>query len=156
MGTHAYIGFEKADHTIEASYVHWDGYPQHIAPLLLNFYNATEKVQELVALGGLSTLHEKVAPDPDKPHSFEAPQENVTVAYHRDRQEPWEINKPNLYTSRKDFLDASKTAFFYLWSNNQWLLYVGQDFVELTESGSAQRKAPLKAKVIPFRKPTLQ
>jgi hypothetical protein len=35
-------------------YVHWDGYPSHMIPILRKNYNTVEKVEELLSLGDLS------------------------------------------------------------------------------------------------------
>ena len=55
MSTHARIRMilpfgEKS----KAIYVHWDGYPSHIMPILETYYNTPEKVEELLKLGNLS------------------------------------------------------------------------------------------------------
>ena len=68
------------------SYVHWDGYPEYMMENLKN-YDTIEKVEELLALGNLSILGERVKPDENEKHSFEQPSPGVTVAYHRDRGE---------------------------------------------------------------------
>ena len=68
-------------------YCHWDGYPSHMLPTLRENYNTIEKVRELLDLGNLSSLGERVKPDPGEEHSFDKPNRNITVAYHRDRGE---------------------------------------------------------------------
>lgn len=68
-------------------YCHWDGYPSNMMPILEKCYNTPEKVRELLALGDLSYIAEKVKPDEGEEHSFDKPAKNVTVAYHRDRGE---------------------------------------------------------------------
>ncbi len=88
MSTHARIRMilpfgEKS----KAIYVHWDGYPDHMLPLLNTYYNTVEKAEELLSLGDLSYLDKKVKPDADETHSFNRPAKDVTIAYHRDRGE---------------------------------------------------------------------
>ena len=85
MATRSYIGRENADGTITAIYCHWDGYPEHHGPILLNHYNTPEKVDSLIALGNLAILAEST----EKPdgHSFNSAIDGYCVAYGRDRGE---------------------------------------------------------------------
>lgn len=88
-------------------YCHWDGYPDHMLPTLNGHYNTDEKVAELMALGNLSALHDRVKPDEGEPHSFDKPAENVTIAYHRDRGEKLEFWR-------------YKQEYNYLYQNGEW------------------------------------
>ena len=69
-------------------YCHWDGYPAGVGKTLLNNYQTVEKVEALVALGDLSSVHAEVAPPEGVKHSYDDRADGVTVAYHRDRGEP--------------------------------------------------------------------
>lgn len=73
-------------------------------PILTEHYNTAEKLKALLALGDISILGERLAPDADEPHSFEKPAEGVTVAYHRDRGEPLEK------AQHHDSVDALKAS----------------------------------------------
>lgn len=88
MSTNSRVGILHQDGATETIYCHWDGYPEHQMPILTEHYNTAEKVKALLALGDISILGERLAPDADEPHSFEKPADGVTVAYHRDRKEP--------------------------------------------------------------------
>ena len=68
-------------------YCHWDGNLDYNGAMLKTFYNTEEKVDKLLALGDISSLKEKIDPDPDKVHTFSEPQEDVVIAYGRDRKE---------------------------------------------------------------------
>ena len=82
MSTTAVIGLTMPDGTIRAVYLHWgDGAGETLA----KHYTEHGKVEQLVNLGFLSSLGAEVEPDPTTPHSWANPQENVTVAYHRDQ-----------------------------------------------------------------------
>ena len=87
MSTRAGIGMLMPDWTIKAIYLHRDGSPFECAAggILAQYYNTTERVGMLLELGDLSTLGAKIFPDSKTPHSWEHPQPDVTVAYHRDR-----------------------------------------------------------------------
>ena len=124
MSTRSRIGILHEDGTTETIYCHSDGYPEHQMPILTGHYNSIEQVEELIDLGDLSILKERIAPDEGEPHGF-APAhraEHVTVAYHRDRGEP--LTEPQHH----DSVDALKAAewdieWFYLFDvkNGAWL-----------------------------------
>lgn len=104
MSTNATIRISKnlctEGETQKKSYVHWDGYPKNMLPLLNDHYNTLEKAKELIALGNLSSLCKRVKPEPGENHSFESQASGVTVAYHRDRGEDLEwcdINERHEY-----------------------------------------------------------
>lgn len=56
MGTRARIAVANPDGTFNSIYTHWDGYPSHHGPILLEHYNTVDAVRELIALGDLSSL----------------------------------------------------------------------------------------------------
>lgn len=133
MSTHAYIGHTIDNQKVEYIYCHWDGYPAHIAPLLLHRYNTPAKIQTLINLGDLSALYSNIAPPEGIKHTFDHPVKNTTIAYHRDRKESWDEVKPTI---------ASLTAFrnlddgyVYLYNSEtlQWKIKKGQRFYRLKE-----------------------
>lgn len=67
MSTRSYIGIKNGK-TIEAIYCHRDGNPEYVGFILKKHYTTEEKVRELIALGGLSSLGAG----------------GVACAYHRD------------------------------------------------------------------------
>lgn len=89
MSTRSRIGLRKLDGTAKYIYCHWDGYIEHNGLLLQLCYDTPEKIERLLELGNLSALGEYL--ETDEPHSFESPQHNVCVAYHRDRGEGLEF-----------------------------------------------------------------
>lgn len=96
MSTNSRIGLKRLDGTEKYIYCHWDGYIEGNGLLLQLCYDTPEKIEKLLALGNISSLYEYL--ETDKEHSFDKPQPNVTVAYHRDRGEPLEFwNYPQEY-----------------------------------------------------------
>lgn len=89
MSTHAYIAEKVDEINARVIYCHADGYPEWTGDLLFRCYNTPDKVTELIDLGDISVLYEKLNPDSSKPHGFDYDmrQPNVTVAYGRDRGE---------------------------------------------------------------------
>lgn len=89
MSTRSFIAKQIGDDEYLTIYCHSDGYLSYNGAMLIDHYNTEEKVDELLKLGDLSCLCQKLNPDPTKPHSFDygERQKDVTVAYGRDRGE---------------------------------------------------------------------
>ena len=89
MSTRSFICKEQPDGKYFGIYCHSDGYLTYNGAMLVDHYSEREKVDTLISLGDISFLAQNIAPDPDKPHSFEYDkrQEGVVVAYGRDRGE---------------------------------------------------------------------
>jgi hypothetical protein len=85
MGTHAAI-VEKVEDGYKGIYLHYDGYPSYAGKILTKHYTDPAKVSALINLGALSTIAREV--NPTQEHSWQNPQDEVCVAYHRDRGEP--------------------------------------------------------------------
>lgn len=66
-------------------YSHSDGYIEYLGAALQEHYTDADKVRRLIALGDISILKPKL--EPTGPHSFDRREEDVTVAYGRDRGE---------------------------------------------------------------------
>lgn len=86
MSTRSNIGILQKNGNIRSIYCHHDGYPEYNGVLLKKFYNSPQKINELLDLGDISSLKQNVNPVSQN-HTFETPDKNVTIAYHRDRGE---------------------------------------------------------------------
>lgn len=120
MSTRSSIAIVEANGEVKSVYCHHDGYPECNGRILLEHYNTEEKVRDLIALGSLSSLGARVAPERDEAHSFDNPVMDVTVAYHRDRDEPLEMSN---HKSLKDFgenLIMLGAEYAYVWKNGTW------------------------------------
>ena len=87
MSTNSNIRIKRKDGTQTGIYCHWDGYIENNGVILQLAYNTPEKVEELLKLGDLSSLGFVTKPYEGAVHDFDHSQENVCVAYHRDRGE---------------------------------------------------------------------
>ena len=87
MSTRSFIAKQIGEDQYRTVYCHSDGYLTYNGAMLLDRYNTPKKVDELLALGDLSVLNKNLYPNPDRPHGFDYDkrQEDVTVAYGRDR-----------------------------------------------------------------------
>jgi hypothetical protein len=96
MGTRSMIAIQNPySRDIRAVYCHWDGYLEHNGSLLHKHYSQSPKVNNLIALGDISSLRPEIG---DK-HAFsklEVPMDgdaydklygNMTTFYTRDRGE---------------------------------------------------------------------
>ena len=120
MGTRSRIGVQQANGKVKSIYCHWDGYPDWVGKKLVTHYNDLESAKAIIALGQLSSLHDKLTPDPDAPHDFENKQDDVTVAYHRDRGEPMVIDKSDNADDMYRLSCSGWEEYAYLFRDAQW------------------------------------
>ena len=142
MATRSRIGIENEDGTVSSVYCHWDGYPSNNGRILVTHYTDREKVKELIALGSISALKENVAPPalppdiigirmlkefkvlPKTTHTFDTPQDGVTIAYHRDRGE--ELQEARVDESIEAYSESDYEEFGYVFTkDNEWLVVDG-------------------------------
>ena len=122
MSTRSIIAYQNGD-GIQAVYCHWDGYPAHNGHVLLTAYADEERVKALVDLGALSLLAVNLAPPAGQYHDFKSPLPDVTIAYHRDRKEPWEYTHPHHYHSAAELYgdrDSYGAEYIYLFKGGNW------------------------------------
>ena len=61
MGTRSMIAIQNPHNkTVRAVYCHWDGYLEHNGAILQKHYSASPKVNNLIALGDLSSLRPEI------------------------------------------------------------------------------------------------
>ena len=61
MGTRSMIAIQNPyNKTVRAVYCHWDGYLEHNGAILQKHYAASPKVNNLIALGDLSSLRKEI------------------------------------------------------------------------------------------------
>lgn len=124
MATRSRIAMEQEDGSVLSVYCHSDGYPEYNGFILHTHYQDPEKVKELIALGDLSVLSERV--HPTGPHGFDYDQreKGVTVAYGRDRGE--DDVDPRKDRSVADFFKSDIEEYGYLFTQEgEWLMKVG-------------------------------
>lgn len=128
MSTHAAIAYTDGVHC-SAIYLHSDGYLSYAGAMLLQSYNTKEKAKALIALGDLSLLKERLAPNAGERHSFDQKAPDITVAYCRDRGEPLHVQHyentsfPNTEAFFTQLADMADSNYVYLFDErqNQWL-----------------------------------
>lgn len=125
MSTRSYIMIETDDGKYKGIYCHSDGYLTYNGAILVDHYKERDKVEKLIELGNLSSLGEKINPNPDAPHSFDyrERQMGVCVAYGRDRGESGQEAK---VISLKLLADDPWIEYVYIYTkDNRWKYFEG-------------------------------
>ena len=127
MSTHAVIAMATKN-GYKAIGVNFDGYVGHTGAILGGWYNTEKKVAALIALGNLSQINERLAPDEGEKHSWKEPAEGVTIAYHRDRGE--KFRNLGTFATRREL--QSNAEYVYVFENGRWFVWgVEADWIEL-------------------------
>lgn len=103
-------------------YCHNDGYPSYMYPMLRDWYGTEERATALVSFGDASFIAKRLTPSQDSGHSFDHPEEDVCIFYHRDRSELWRYNAPTLMT-REETLKSQ--YYVYVFEDGEWHVYIG-------------------------------
>ena len=120
MGTRSAIGYKTPEGTIRAKYSHYDGYPAYTGAMLQEHYQQTRKIAQLVELGDQSFLEAEIFPKGE--HSFNNPEEGVTIFYGRDRGESNVDAKE--FDNFAEFVDYYKSCgceYFYVFDGSDWI-----------------------------------
>jgi hypothetical protein len=131
MATRSFIGMTKegTQGTLEIQYIycHWDGYPSNNGKILLEHYQDPEKIESLLKLGDISFLRPNVSPVGE--HSYDSPEDDVVVAYHRDRGE--ELKSYVAYSEGQFVRRGCMVDYLYLFKEGRWHYSRGGSFVPL-------------------------
>ena len=115
MSTHSAI-VEKTENGYRGIYCHWDGHIETNGKTLQEHYQNPGKVKQLIDLGAISFLGERV--DPVEEHSFSKPEKGPTIAYHRDRGDdklgPYAGVRLTTVTNKIDY------EFVYVFEDGKW------------------------------------
>ena len=123
MATRSRIAIEDQDGTVRSIYCHWDGYPEHHGPILLEHYQTQEKVESLIALGSISSLNENVEIPEGVTHNFDNPADGIVVAYRRDRGEELSVKA---HGNVKAFAESDIEQYGYVFTAaGEWLFIDG-------------------------------
>lgn len=133
MATRSTIAKKNEDGTITQIYCHWDGYIKGgVGQTLVEKYNTPELIDQLLALGSLSSLRDKIAPTEGE-HTFDNPQDDVTIAYNRDRGDEWSHTKPITYRKSER---REKEEFNYIFKNGDWFVTLNDSKREFSVTSS--------------------
>ena len=110
----------KTNKGYKSIYVHWDGYFSYMYPMLSENYGSQERAEALVSYGDASFIAKRIMPSVGSGHSFEHPEEDVCVFYHRDRGE--ELNIFHCYRKNELF---KRQYYVYIFEDGMWKAYEG-------------------------------
>jgi hypothetical protein len=130
MGTRSAIGYKTAEGKVVAKYSHYDGYVAGVGATLVEHYQQARKIAQMVELGDQSFLAPEIFPKGE--HSFNKPEEGVTVFYGRDRgEEGVEAQEFDTVGDFVDYYEGAGCEYFYLYANGEWIYHdrysVGKD-----------------------------
>ena len=140
MGTRSLIAKQIGPDAYRTIFCKIEGHLETQGEILLQYYNTPEQVDKLLDLGDLYTLCPKMEPDPGLPHSYENPQDGVTIAYKRD----WNCRLVDADVKTLEELDESggMIEFIYIFNqNNEWKYFQGG----YSEEGLRDVRADLQA-----------
>ena len=123
MGTRSAIGYKTPEGKIVAKYSHYDGYVAGVGRTLQEHYQEARKIAQMVELGDQSFLAPEIFPT-DKTHSFNTPEEGVTVFYGRDRGET-NVDAQEFDTVQEfvEYYTGAGCEYFYLHTVNGWVVH---------------------------------
>jgi hypothetical protein len=119
----------KTDKGYKTIYCHWDGYPGYMYPLLRDWYGTEERALALVSFGNASSIKKRLVPSVDSGHSFDKPEDDVCVFYHRDRGEDWEDVEPVFYSKESLLRDY---YYSYVFEDGHWSAYKCEKEIEIS------------------------
>jgi hypothetical protein len=129
MATRSTLAVKHKDGTVSQIYCHFDGYPSHHKPLLLDYYSKLVEAELLISFGDLSVLAERCEPL-GTTHSFETPEDDTCIYYGRDRGET--NIAPNVFKSQEEFyLSRNSEEYDYYFVLGQWCLMNHNDLMPM-------------------------
>ena len=124
MGTRSMIGIENPNtKAVKAIYCHWDGYLEHNGAILNEHYASSPKVNNLIALGDLSSLRAEIGEKhafsqfdlpKDEVEAFKLLTENMCTFYGRDRGETAPYKRFDTAKEALTHYDHCGAEYFYL------------------------------------------
>jgi hypothetical protein len=120
MSTRSNIGIstiKEGINYVNYVYCHFDGYTINgVGQMLFEHYKDEEKVKKLISLGDISFLEKNIEPSSSN-HSFNTPEKDVTVFYHRDRGD-MECGPYKIYDFK--YYPDNMIEYSYLFENGEW------------------------------------
>lgn len=123
MGTRSMIAIQNPySKDVRAVYCHWDGYLEHNGSLLQKHYSNSSKVNNLIALGDLSSLRPEIGEkhtfsrlDSTLPEAeYEALYGNMCTFYTRDRGEDAPFKVFPTLAKAQDYFEGSWCEYLYV------------------------------------------
>ena len=124
MGTRSMIAIQNPySKDVRAVYCHWDGYLEHNGSLLHKHYSASPKVNNLIALGDLSSLRAEIGVkhafssldiSKDEQEAYEKEHGNSCTFYTRDRGEDAPFKVFPTLKEAESYFEGSWCEYLYV------------------------------------------
>jgi len=140
MGTRSTIALEYADGTVHQVYCHWDGYLSHNGELLAKHYSDPFVLRDLMDLGDLSSLGERIGTQ----HAFDRAPEGECTFYKRDRNE--DNCKSKKFMDYEDYVENHQyEEYEYILRDVDgkatWFVDCGEGYVTLESAFKTEKEA---------------
>jgi len=150
------IGIENPNtKVVKAIYCHWDGYLEHNGAILNEHYASSPKVNNLIALGDLSSLRAEIGEKhafsqfdlpKDEVEAFKLLTENMCTFYGRDRGETAPYKRFDTAKEAVTHYDHCGAEYFYLFRYDEDQ-QAGKWFYKKGPAGAWKRLATALSKV---------
>jgi hypothetical protein len=134
---------------VKSIYCHWDGYLEHNGSILNTHYNNSPKVNNLIALGDLSSLRPEIGEKhlfssielpKDQREAHEEAVKDMCTFYTRDRGETAPYKHFGTVKEAVAYYDGSWCEYFYLFKYDD-TLESGKWYYRTRENGRWKRLA---------------
>ena len=157
MGTRSMIAIQNPySKDVRAVYCHWDGYLEHNGSLLQKHYSASSKVNNLVALGDLSSLRPEIGvkhlfssmelPKEEREAHEEAVKDMCTF-YTRDRGEDAPFKVFPTLKKAESYFEGSWCEYLYVFKYKKSDDYQSGEWHYKKIGGRWKKLAPALAKL---------
>lgn len=120
MSVRSRIAIKQKDNTYKSIGCNSDGQLSGNGELLYRYYRDPVKINMLMNLGDLSYLEKNIFPNPLKVHNFDNPQDDVCVAYCRDRGNEMYVEEDKDLEHLLMSVANSDQDYLYLYEDGTW------------------------------------
>ena len=158
MGTRSMIAIQNPySKDVRAVYCHWDGYLEHNGSLLQKHYSASPKVNNLIALGDLSSLRPEIGEkhkfssleinDKAEREAYEETVKDMCTFYTRDRGEDAPFKVFPTLAKAADYFEGSWCEYLYVFKYKKSDDYQSGEWHYKKIGGRWKKLAPALAKL---------
>ena len=158
MGTRSMIAIQNPySKDVRAVYCHWDGYLEHNGSLLQKHYSASPKVNNLIALGDLSSLRPEIGEkhkfssleinDKAEREAYEETVKDMCTFYTRDRGEDAPFKVFPTLKKAEDYFEGSWCEYLYVFKYSKQDDYQSGEWHFKKPGGRWKKLAPALAKL---------
>ena len=143
MSTRSVIGILQDEKSVNSVYCHFDGYPEHNGYFLKKYFDTTEKVQNLISNGDISSLVSNQNWQREK-HPMINNKQVLKTLYYMDRPEPWENIKPQKHNSVLEFFQrdcCDEFKYLFIPPEGNWN-FLTNGFWKCYDTSDPNKSAP--------------